>query len=168
MSTIGIPPVPIRSPVLEPPPAQGWLEALKRSVLHRELVRFLNILRDRVMASTNIIGTVDITDGDATIPPTDIPLPPLAAGTYRLSYDLRISRAATTSSSAGVTFGWTSGAVSCAQIFALVTGNTTASQTSDAITISADASSSITYALSYSSAGATSMTYNLGITVEAL
>ena len=45
------------------------------------------------------------------MPTTNIPLPTLTTGRYRISYFVRITQAATTSSSLTVTIGFTHGAV---------------------------------------------------------
>lgn len=158
MSTRGIDPVPIRTPVAE--------QVNFVSVLHREIVNFLNQLRDRLLGTSNVVGTVDLEDQSAAVTTTDVPTSPLQAGAYRLSYQLRVTRAATTSSSTNVTLGWTFGAVSCSQIFTYLTSNTTATQTSDAITVNIDAGTPITYAVTYSSAGATAMQYGFTLFVE--
>lgn len=151
--------VPMRSPVLEPG---------KSGLMRREFVRFLDTLRRLIGLTAQQQGAVELTAQSAAIVTTDIPLPTVQEGLYRLSYSLRITQAATTMSSCGVTFGWVTNAISCSQVFDLLVGNTTASQTSDSITVSVDAASAITYAVSYSSTGATAMTYALDVRAEVL
>jgi len=150
-------PVPMRSKVLD---ILGHLS--------RDLVRFLDSLRNWLSATGRQIGDVALTAQSAAITTTDVPATTLDGTLYRASYSLRITQAATTSSSAQLTLGWTSDSVSCAQTFAAVTGNTTATQQSDVIVIAADSATTVTYAVAYSSTGATSMTYALDIRLEVL
>lgn len=152
------PPVPMRSPALDA--ANGWL--------HREIVNFLESLRRWLGRTSQELGSVAETAQGAAIATTDIPTSTLQEGLYRASYSLRITRAATTSSSAGMTFGWTTNGVSVTQTFTAVTGNTTASQTSGSITIQVDAATPVTYAISYASVGATSMQYAFNVRLEEL
>lgn len=161
-----VPPVPMNSPVLQHGESDPKQKEPFRAKLHRDMVRFLNELRALVGFTSVVVGSVDIEGGSAAVPTTDIPTPTLAAGTYRASYALNIDRAATTSSAVGVTFGWTQNGVTAAQVFTLVTGNTLASATSDQIEMTIDAGTPVTYAVSYSSVGATSLTYNLAIQLE--
>jgi hypothetical protein len=150
-------PVPIRSKVVE---AAG--------VLTRDLVRFLDTLRNWLSQTTRQVAAVELTAQAAAITTTSIPTPVLETGLYRATYSLRITQAATSSSSAAVTFGWTTNAVSCSQAFAAVTGNTTASQSSGSVTVAVDTATAVTYAVAYSSTGATAMTYALDVRLEVL
>jgi len=151
--------VPMRSPVLEPG---------KSGLMRREFVRFLDTLRRLIGLTAQQQGAVELTAQSASIVTTDIPLPSVQEGLYRLSYSLRITQAATVSSSAALAFSWTTSGVSCSQAFTAVTGNTTASQTSDMITVSVDASTAIRYAVAYSSVGATSMMFAVDVRAEVL
>ena len=151
-------PVPVRSPVV----------ADKPGVLHRELVRFLDVLRTWLGRTAQQRGAVELETQSAAIAATDVPMPETQTGLYRASYSLRVTRAATTSSSTTVTMGWTSLGVSCSQASSAVTGNTTASQTNGVITMAVDVATPITYTVAYTSVGATSMQYALDVRVEEL
>ena len=150
-------PVPIRSKVVE---AAG--------VLTRDLVRFFEAIRQWLGDTTRQVASVALTAQAAAIVTTSIPTNELETGLYRATYSLRITQAATSSSSAAVTFGWTTNSVLCSQAFAAVTGNTTASQSSGAVTVLVDTATPVSYAVAYASAGATSMTYALDIRLEVL
>lgn len=150
-------PVPMRSPVL----------GLK-GVLHREIVRFLNTLRTWVSRTAQQMGAVSLSGQDATIAATAIDAPAVQNVLHRVSYSLRITQAATISSSATVTLGWTTNSVSCSQAFAAVTGNTTATQQNGSIVIFPDAATSVTYGVVYASAGATPMTYSFDARLDVL
>lgn len=157
----------MRSPVIVPSPTDTTQSPWK-ALIHREWVRFLNELRGLLGTVLQVIGSVNLTDQSAAITATAIPTPTLEEGIYRVAFSLRITRAATTSSAVGVTLGWTFNSTSCSQVFALVTGNTLASQSSDMINMAVDAGTSITYTTSYASSGATTCAYALDIYVESV
>ena len=77
----------------------------------------------------------------------------------------RVTRAATTSSSLIVTFGWTQ-AVSCTAASVAMTGNTTATTGTSSVLVRVDQDSSITYATTYASSGGTTMQYRVDVTCE--
>ena len=95
--------------------------------------------------------------------------PNLTAGRYRVSWYLRVTTAASSSSSVAVTVSWTDGGVACSFTGASVTGNTTATTQPDtSLFLQVDEGTAITYTTAYSSTGATSMAYQLSIMVEVL
>lgn len=153
-----LPPVPIRNPVLDP--ATGWFQ--------REIVRFLDTLRVWLSRTAQERGTVALEGQAAAVAPTDVPMPETQAGLYRASYSLRVTQAATTSSSTALTVAWTSGGVSCSSNSAAVTGNTTASETNGVIVMDVDGGTAVVYSLTYASVGATSMQYALDLRLEEL
>ena len=135
--------------------------------LIQEASRWLNLVSDAVNAAAQQIGTVALATQGAAVTTTTIPAPVLSTGLYRVSYSLRITRAATVSSSATLTLGWTSNGVACTQAGAAVTGNTTSTQQNGVLVIAADVSTVVTYAVAYASAGATSMQWALDVRLEA-
>jgi len=148
------------------PRTNVWVDrALK---IAREADQWLQRLVDAVNRAPLSVGSTSIENASATTSTTAIPTPTLVDGLYRVSYSLRITQAATVSSSATPTIGWTSGGVSCSQSGAALTGNTTATQQNAAFVINVDASTTITYAVAYASVGATAMTYSFDVIAEAL
>lgn len=127
-------------------------------------------LRDLTTTATNavaLVQTVSLVGQAASIGTTSIPSIGLTTGLYRVTWYLRITTAATTSSSVAVSFGWTD-TVSATLSGAAVTGNTvTTIQTGTGMFV-VDAASPVTYTTSYSSAGATAMQYALSVTLEAV
>lgn len=160
-----IPPVPMRSPVLGHSPSDPERKQPFLAVLSKDLVNFLNTLRGLLGSAAQFIASVGLDTQSATIVTTAMP-GTLQEGLVRVTYSLRISRAATVSSSAQLTLGWTTNSVSCTQTFAAVTGNTTATQQSGSIMVFTDAGSTISYAVVYASVGATSMQYSLDVVAE--
>ena len=140
----------------------------KTGLVPRVWVSWLQALAQQVDAAAFRVQTVSLTAQGATIATTSVPIPSITYGLYRVSYALRITRAATSSSSATVTVGWKDGTVSCAQAFTAVTGNTTATVQSGTVLVRCDAAGPITYAVAYASTGATSMQFQLDVVVEAV
>ena len=122
--------------------------------------KWLQALVDRVQRSLWYVGTVSLTSQTASISATAIG-PLLPAGLYRVEYHMRVTQAATTSSSVTFTLNWTDGAVAQTYSWAALAGNTTASAQSAATLIHADQASQVTYETAYTSTGATPMSYRL-------
>lgn len=121
-----------------------------------------------VNASAGIVGAVDVKVKEAAITTTAVTTAaPLVAGMYRVSYVVRVTRAATTSSGVQVTVGWTDG-VALTRAGAALTGNTTSTYETESFLVRVDAGTTITYAVAYASVGATSMQYSLDVSVEIL
>lgn len=121
-----------------------------------------------VSASAVIEGSDSLTAQSATIPATAITAP-IVGGLYRVSYQLRVTQAATVSSSATVTVTWVSGGNTFSQSFAAVTGNSLTTQQSGSLPcIDVDAETEIEYAVTYVSVGATPMQFALDVILELL
>jgi hypothetical protein len=129
--------------------------------------------RDRINASPHAIQVLfDSTSNPtlvsvaASIAATNIPLPSLSRGLYRVSYYARIMQAASTSSSLTVTLGWVDATVACSFSGSALTGNTTATSQSGTQMIRCDEETNVTYATTYASSGGTAMQYRLDLLVE--
>lgn len=151
-------PAPIRNPLT----VSGELLEL------RVWPQWLTKLVAAVNAAPSEVGTVSLTAQAATIPTTTLPTPVLGAGLYRLTAYLRVTQAATVSSSLTLTLGWTDGAVACTSTQAALIGNTTSTTQATSLVVHADAASLITDQVTYVSVGATPMQYALYVRVEAL
>lgn len=112
-----------------------------------------------VPSATETGGAAIVTTAIATL---------TSAGVYRVSYVLRITQAATVSSSATVTIGWVCNGVALTFPGAAVTGNLTTSFQSLGFPVRADALTDITYAVAYASVGATSMLFSFDALVESV
>ena len=123
-------------------------------------------LVDRLNATPHLLDTVQASAQEASISATDFAILSVSPGMYRLSMGARISRAATTSSSLIVTFGWTSGGVSCTTASPAMTGNTTATVGSMTVLVRVDEATAITYATTHVSVGGTKMQYSLDVCCE--
>ena len=123
-------------------------------------------LTDAVNAAPQVRSTVTLTGQSASISTTDALPDTGASGMVRVTWFLKVTQAATTSSSVAVTVGWTSGSVALTSSGAALTGNTTSTYQSGSLTVQADASTAVTYSTTYSSVGATAMQYGLSVIVE--
>lgn len=129
-------------------------------------VEYFNSLVLTQSASPVRIDSVSLSAQGASIAATDMASVPLAAGIYRVSYYVRITQAATTSSSLTVTLDWTDGGVSPSFSGAAITGNTTTTFQSETQLIAIDSVSPVRYSTTYASVGGTPMLYKLEITLE--
>jgi hypothetical protein len=121
---------------------------------------------DALNAASQRMAVVTLAAQSATIGATALLPDTGSAGLFRVSWFLRVTQAATTSSSVAVTIGFTEGSVALTTSGAALTGNTTTTFQQGTLMLACDANSSITYAASYSSVGATSMQYGLAVIVE--
>jgi hypothetical protein len=125
-------------------------------------------LTNTVNDAPSRIQTISLVGQAASIGTTSIPSTTLTAGLYRVTWYLRISTAAGTSSSVTVTLGWTDDTVTMSLSGAAVTGNTTATSQTQTSLLAVDNASPVTYATTYSSSGSPAMQYALDITLEAV
>jgi hypothetical protein len=140
----------------------------KSGLLPQIWVSWLQALVQQVDAAAFRVQTVTLTAQGAAITTTSVPIASLPAGLYRITYAIRITQAATTSSSVTLTVGWPDGGVACSQAGAAITGNTTATVQSGTLLIRSDNDGPITYAVAYASVGATAAQFSLDLTVEAV
>ena len=125
-------------------------------------------------------ASVNLSAQGAAISATPL-LTPSTTGFYRISAYLKVTRAATTSSTMGaVTITFTDGVDSVAQSLVLGlmtqagavattnTGNATTSKLCGTAVIYAKAGVAIQYAVAYTTSGTTSMQYELNLSCEAL
>lgn len=128
------------------------------------LTYFLN--KDRLVAqSVRSLVPVILKAQAAAIPTSPIGAGILPTGPYLLAYYLRITQAASVSSSVQPTFNWTDGAQACSRTGAAVTGNTTNTTDSGIVLVQADAPGTLTYTTTYASVGGVPMQYNLEIAI---
>lgn len=111
---------------------------------------------------------LDLQQQSASIATTAIYSSAIPAGLYRVSYYIQVTRAATTSSDFTFSLTWTNFTVSQSFTGATKNGNTTTTLEQGTVTFRADENTPISYAVAYNSAGATSMQYFLGATLEQL
>lgn len=114
------------------------------------------------------VGTLQRTSAEAALTTTALDVLDGEASLVRVSWVLRVTRAATVSSSAQVTIGWTDGGQAMTSVAAAVTGNTVTSGQQGSIVVRRDARTDVTVALAYSSTGATTMQYDFDVITEAL
>lgn len=152
---------------LAPIPRRSPLLTLKTLLVDVLWDRWFTSLLERVNLTPVRIGSAVVSDADAATTTTAVNIQPLEAGMYQVSYSLSLTQAATVSSSLTPTIGWTFNGQSFSQSGAAMTGNTLTTQQNGVFTVNCDASSSITYAVSYASVGATSAQYTFGVWVTA-
>lgn len=107
-------------------------------------------------AQSGSIGATDLTDGA------------ISGGSYRLSYEARITQAAGALSSLDIEFDWTDEGVPQIHTAGSIVGNTTNTRQSETIILRSDPATPIRYTTTYASVGVPSMEYRLDIFLEAM
>lgn len=149
-----LPPIPFKDAAVE-----------RDGKLTRSFISFLLPFLARVNAAATALVSVALTAQSAAIPTTAlIPLP--ASGRYRVSVHARVTTAAGTSSSLIPTISYTSDGIACTQSGAALTSNDVTQPASWIFLVKADASTPISYATSYTSAGVPALVHDLDLIVE--
>lgn len=132
-------------------------------------VSWLTPMQQYVELAPYVLAHVTQEAAEASVSSTAfVPVAQISTGLYRLSYALRITRAASVSSGIQVVLTWTSGGVAQSETFANLTGNTTTTRQDDSFSFKADAGTAISYELVYASAGGTTMAYDADLVLEVL
>lgn len=126
--------------------------------------RWLSQLVVRVLASALVLASVHRTGISSSIVATTI-YTPTQPGTYRVSWTVQVTTAASIASSVAVTLTWIAGTVTQTEAFTALTGNATTTHGSGSVLIRPDSSQPIKYATTYSTTG-TAMVHGLDVTVE--
>lgn len=128
---------------------------------------FNKLVGDQVRASTVLpSGAVTLTGQGAAISTTTLASTEVQAGLYRISYDVRVTRPGTVSSTVTVTLSWTDLGQSLSITSATLNGNLVTTRESRTEFVYVDAGGPVTYSTTYASAGATSMQYALRVGIE--
>ena len=131
-------------------------------------LRFVAGLAARLEKTHALLKALRLQTQAASIASTAFDLPSLAPGLYQVTWYARITRAATVSSELTVTIGFTDGVVAQTFSGALLNGNTTGTWQSETKLIRIDEGTTITYATTYASVGATAMQYQVDFVVSSV
>lgn len=134
---------------------------------NRLWINWFNTVWTALVQGSAVIKRLTKTDQSAAIAATALGLGTLAAGLYRVSWHLRVTQAASVSSSLTVSVNHTAGGISCTQTAPAWTTNNTGQPQSGSVLVKVDASSPVLYAVAYASVG-TPMHYELDLVVEAV
>ena len=147
------------------PPLQD--EVLGKNKLFSDSWRnYLSRLPATLDAIPSRLNVAELAGQGGSVSATDLAPGTLLEGLYRVTYYAHITQAATTSSSLTVTFTWTEGGVVQTAVGTPIVGNTTATGVSESFMFRMDKGSAVTYATTYGSVGATSMTYSLDVVLQ--
>jgi len=155
---------------LDPVPNTTPINAAESKLWQLQQVwyQWLNRLRQMVNAAVGIVGDAALTAQAASIAATALNPGTLAAGLYRASYAVQVTRASSATSGIQVLLAWTSGGVAQSFSGTNLTTNLTTTHEGQSVTMLVDASTNVTYATTYASTGVTTMQYALGVVLEAL
>lgn len=151
-----LPGAPVRNPLAV---RQGYVAPIWETWL-RTLWNALNRTPQVLVSQTWTAQAVRIATTTVLVAPV--------TGLYRLSYVVRVTQAATTSSSLQVTLGWTDGGQALTMLGESLIGNTVTTSETLSVLVRADAKTALTVAASYSSGGTTPMQFGLSVVAEAL
>lgn len=151
---------------LPTPPYRSPLADRQTGMVEIAWATWFDNLRLRLEKAASSLKSVSVSTQGAAILDTPIPLASLPAGLFRISYYIRVTRAATVSSSVQVTISWTDRLVACSVSGTALTGNTTATLESQTVMVRVDQATPVSYAVAYASAGATSAQYSLDLVIE--
>jgi len=152
---------------LDPPPTIAPAVVPQTGSFTADWTRWLLALFGTVSAQPTVLGTrVNLTKQGASIPSTAFPVPALIGGLVRVSWYLRITKVATTSSSVNVTIGYTESSLALSISSTPVTGNSLTSVQSGSALLMTDQASALTYQTTYVSNAAGEMQYRFAACVE--
>lgn len=152
--------------VSAPPPGNNPMIDRADLTVTRPWYQWLIALIDRVDNGARRVAVERVSAQAASIGTTALPIGLIAGGLYRVSWALRVTQAATSSSSLTVGLSWTDGTIACSLSGAAVTGNTTATTQSGTALIQVDQGTPVSYSTTYASSGATPMQYQVEIVLE--
>lgn len=137
----------------------------RAGLLGQVWARWLDLVRDAVNAAFGKVGAISYRALSTGLSTTDVATK-LTAPVYRVTWAVRVSRAATASSSLQMVISWTEGGVAQTVAGAALTGNTTKTRESGTFLCAVDANTAIQAETNYASVGATAMQYSLDVMVE--
>jgi hypothetical protein len=154
-----LPPTPLTTPIVE----DGSQKGAVRWSMTRPFADWLQAVVSRIQQASPRIATLSLTGQSDDLGLTA--LVPLASGLYRVSWHLRVSTPASSSSSLTVTITSTEGGATCTQSGAALTTNAITAPQSGSVLVKADANSPISASVAYTSVG-TDMAYDVDFVVE--
>lgn len=147
-------PIPVGDPV-----------AQKSGLIGNAFLQWLQWLVGLVMrAPIRMTPDVNLTAQGASVSATAL-APVQFSGVYRISYFMRVTRAATATSSLAITFSFVDTVAQSVSSTAL-TGNTTTTWGSGSYLVWIDGGTTPTYAITYASSGAQTMLYRAAVVME--
>lgn len=130
--------------------------------------RWLQQVKDAIDAAGRKVGAAVALSAQASSLIGAVDTPALTAGLYRVSWHLRVTRAATTAGSVALALSTTAGGQVTTETVGTLATNVLGDARSGVAVLDVDAGAAVSYATVYSSTGATALQYALQLSVEAL
>jgi len=164
---VNLAPPPLQTPIIELPETRVG-DPLHRltGLVTRTWNQYFQSFANRIDTAPQTLRGVTIPPSTAAIAATPIPIGATAAGLYRVNWFLTITRAASGGSSVGLVFQHTFRGTTKTQTTPTLSTNLVSDAVSGVIVCGSDATAPITYAITYSSSGATTMQYAAAIVIE--
>jgi len=161
-------PIPLNDAIANPTRPEFLGHGAKKDPLAGRItdawVRFFSSLTQTIAVNPQTTRTVQLSGQKTSLAATAIPSSLLSLGLYQVAYYAAVSQAASVSSSLTVTIQWTDRGQTMSSVGPAITGNTlTTFQSGDLALIHCDGATTVTYATTYASVGATPMLYYLGV-----
>ncbi len=150
------------------PRFNALLQSVKDLIVSFQWDNWFQQIANALNLTAQQTGSADLSTQAASVSATNLNTGTLSGGFYRVSYSQAVTRAASVSSSLTSRFDWTFNSVAQSSVNAAMTGNTTTTRQEAVLPIQVDASSNVTYTLTYASSGGTSMQYAFKASLEAL
>lgn len=166
---MNLPPIPVDNSLIQaPPPKPGAKPTSLIGIITDPWILWFQELIVWLQRMPQRLATVNLSGQGAAILSTPIATGTLQATVMRVTYYLRITRAATVSSSLQIVLSWLDGTVACTFTGAAITANVTSATQTGTVTMRIDPASAVTYSTNYASAGATTMQYSIWVVAESM
>lgn len=166
--------------IIAPPPSNDSLVETDSTIPSRKdpfyiakawLIWLLESLLPRIQQTAQVLMTPEsdggtLTDQHASIAAAVLPTGPLGAGTYRITYEARVTTIDGVASSLTVSLGWTEDGIALQLSGTPMVADSVSAPQSGSITVTIDDNTSLTYSTTYASTTPNKMRYKIGFTVE--
>jgi hypothetical protein len=146
---------------LEPLPLKSWLIEGIAKPLSKDYTLWFLQLNQIIQSTVKQVRATSLTGQGGSIAPTSLNV--TQAGTYQVTWTVRITQPASTSSSLQVSVGYSDGGIPVTDTGPAVTGNLVTTVASGVFTVVSDAASPVTFSTTYASVGVTPMQYKLTV-----
>lgn len=134
--------------------------------------RFFRTLSDLLDKAPKVVGSVTLTGVllavRDTVPVTPVVIQEVDAGSYEVSYYMRVEQVAGVTGDVTLTISWPDGGVTLSHSSALMNGNTVGTHKEETFQIQVDSGGPITYSTVYNSNPANAMHHSIVIRVQSV
>lgn len=148
------------------PPPEGSRVIDDRALITRDWLDWYIDILGRIDGAIRKLNTISLDDQAASIGSTSLPSASVDAGLYRVTYYIRVTQAASVSSSIAITLNWQDNTINCSITSPALTGNVVTAVMTDSALLQVDRAAALTFATTYGTVGAIPMKYKVRILLE--